>query len=83
MLTNTPKDKIEDIIKTHDYKEIRVIKHKRDKGLYTVTSFNDLPQVIMEYVNDNYNMVFGSANRIEFYEHTPIGLETRENDFMI
>jgi len=87
MSTTTPKDKIEAIIATHGYKWVKVVKckniyTKKLTGLYKVISINDLPQIIMEYVNNNYNMVFCSANRIEFYEHIPIGVETYHNDWM-
>ena len=78
MERKTPKQVIEDMIETHGYKNIVVGKgrnQREDEDLYTVISINDLPHIIFEYIVENYNVIFGSANRLEFLEYMPIGVE--------
>jgi len=80
MITITPKTKLEAIIKTHGYRGINIISHKDDgEDLYTVFSLVDLPEIIVEYIMDNYNATYGSTKVYKFYEHFPIGLEISNN----
>ena len=85
LIKDTPKEKLEAMIKTHGYKKIDIIAglDSRDKDLHLVISINDIPEIIMNYIMENYNITLCSSNRIEFYEHKPIGVETSNNEGMI
>lgn len=75
MERRTPKQTIEEIINTHSYKGIKISKSVYRNDFYIIVSINDIPDIIYEYVRDNYNLTMLSSNRIEFYEYFPIECE--------
>ena len=72
-MSKTPDKIITDIINTHDYKLIKC--EKVDNDLYRVVCTYDIPDIISEYINENYHITFWHAKYIEFQEFRHIGVE--------
>ncbi len=81
-LSKTPKERIEEIMESHGYKHIYVTKSNVEKDKFIVTSINELPPIIWDFIIENFNAVMGSAKRMEFYEFEPIGMECCYNGFI-
>jgi hypothetical protein len=75
-----PKQQIEAMIETHGYKGISINKDK--DGLFSIKCINNIPVILWQYINENYNVTHWSRNYIEFYEFQSFGTEVYFNEFM-
>jgi len=74
-MIQTPKEILEQMIKNHGYKGIKIEGGNEHYKIWTIIDEISIPEVIYNYIMKNYNVVLGSSNYLVFHEYPHISQE--------